>query len=118
MVLDGWQTGTTRWSFAQERPTDYTVTLDNLPAAALQAECELDITTEAGKIVAALTPQSVPVPAGEQATVTFAWDGVAPAGLYQAVAAMEPSGYALRSQARLLDVVGGANTYLPMMLKS
>jgi CSLREA domain-containing protein len=95
----------------------FTVTLANFTAQALQAEFVLDIATEWGQPVASLAPQTKAVPAGGQATVGFAWDSVAPAGRYQAVASVQPGGYSSRSRTQLLRLMGEHQVYLPAILK-
>jgi len=83
----------------------FTVTLANYTASSLEAGLALDLATEWGEPVAALTSPTQTVPAGGQVTAPFAWDGTAvPSGRYQATARVTPAGHSEKRSSRLFQV--------------
>jgi len=95
----------------------FSVTLANHSASAVETGFALELTTEWGQPVAALTSPTQTVPAGSEMTVAFAWDSAdASPGRYEATALVTPAGRHSRSLSRLLRV--HQPVYLPLILKT
>ena len=97
----------------------FTVTFANYTTATLEADFALDVATQYGEPVAALSAPTQTVATDGQVTATFSWDSARAAmGQYQATAVVTPTGYDVRRHSQLFHVRGEQFVYLPLVLRS
>jgi hypothetical protein len=92
-------------SVAPGRATSFAVTWANTGAASAEVEVGVEILGDGSTEVETLAPRTVQVPAGGEATVSFAWDARSVTdGRYQVRATATPAGGEPRTAVRAFDV--------------